>query len=120
MVTWLLLVDDHDWFRRVAVATLQAGDFEIVGEAATAGEALRAARQLRPELVLLDIALPDGDGFDVADRLATLAEPPVVVLISSRTGEDYGDRLSRPSVAGFLTKDDLTPRALTALLADRR
>ena len=120
MRTRLLLVDDHDWFRRIAVATLQAGDFEVIGEAATAAEALAAARALRPDLVLLDVALPDSDGFDVADRLANLAPPPVVVLISSRTSDDYGDRLSRPSVAGFLTKDDLTPRALAALLADHR
>jgi DNA-binding NarL/FixJ family response regulator len=119
MRTRLLLVDDHDWFRQLAVATLRTGGFDVVGQAGTAAEAVRAAHELRPELVLLDIALPDGDGFTVADRLAELDAPPVVVLISSRTRDDYGDRLVRPSVAGFLSKDDLTPQALSALLAGR-
>src|SRR5215471_12719248 len=102
MSTRLLLVDDHEWFRRLAIATLRGGDFDVVGEAATAADAVRVAQHLQPEVVLLDIALPDGDGFGVADRLAELEAPPTVVLISSRTSEDYGDRLVRPSVAGFL------------------
>ena len=119
MRTRLLLVDDHDWFRRLAVATLEAGDFDVIGEAATAADAVQAARSLRPELVLLDVALPDGEGFDVADRLAEMEPPPVVVLISSRPSDDYGLRLVRPSVVGFLSKEELTPEALAALLVGR-
>jgi two-component system, NarL family, nitrate/nitrite response regulator NarL len=118
--TRLLLVDDHDWFRRVVVATFNGHGYEVVGEAATAAEAVRAADRLRPELVLLDIALPDGDGFAVADRLAEMQVPPVVVLISSRPSEDYGARIERPSVAGFLCKDDLSPHTLSALLFGRQ
>jgi two-component system chemotaxis response regulator CheY len=118
--TRLLLVDDHEWFRRLVVATLEGNGYEVIGEAATAAEAVTAAHDLRPEVVLLDIALPDGNGFDVADRLAQTETPPVVVLISSRPRDDYGARLARPSVAGFISKDDLTPRALSALLVGRR
>jgi DNA-binding NarL/FixJ family response regulator len=115
----LLLVDDHDWFRRLAIATLQEGDFEVVGEAANAADAVRAADALRPEVVLLDIALPDGNGFDVAERLAQMAAPPAVVLISSRQRDDYGLRLASASVVGFLSKDELSVPALSALLAGR-
>jgi DNA-binding NarL/FixJ family response regulator len=115
----LVLVDDHDGFRRLAAATLDGDHFEVVGEAATAGSAVQVASALRPSLVLLDIALPDGDGFEVADRLARLDSPPVVVLISSRHRDDYGRRLERPSVAGFLSKDQLTVEALLDLLGTR-
>jgi DNA-binding NarL/FixJ family response regulator len=115
----VLLVDDHDWFRRLAIATLQEGDYEVVGEVANAADAVRAADALRPEVVLLDIALPDGNGFDVAERLAQMPAPPAVVLISSRQRDDYGQRVARASAVGFLSKDELSVAALSALLAGR-
>jgi two-component system response regulator EvgA len=115
----LLLVDDHDWFRRLAIATLQEGDYEVVGEAATAADGLRAAQALRPDVVLLDIGLPDGSGFDVAESIARMAAPPAVVLISSRQRDDYGQRLALASVVGFISKDELSAPALSALLAGR-
>lgn len=117
MRTRLLLVDDHAGFRRLAVATLERGGFDVVGEAASGTEAVAAARDLRPALVLLDIALPDADGFTVAEQLARLPTPPVVVLVSSRQRDDYGTRVTDAPVAGFLGKDELTPEALAALYA---
>jgi DNA-binding NarL/FixJ family response regulator len=116
MRTRLLLVDDHDWFRRLAAAMLVTGGYDVVGEAATATDALRAARLLQPDLVLLDVGLPDGNGFEVADQLAHLRPRPVVVLISSRQRDDYVARLAAAPVAGFLSKDELTAQALTAVL----
>jgi len=90
--------------------------YEVVGEADDAASALVAASALRPQLVLLDIQLPDGDGFQVAAELAARPTPPVVVLISSRHAADYGDRLRGAHARGFLTKSQLSGPALRALL----
>ena len=84
MVTTVLIVDDHADFRAFARVLLEAGGFEVVGEAGDGAAALAAARELRPALVLLDVQLPDRDGFAVCERLAAGDAPPVVVLTSSR------------------------------------
>jgi len=80
----VLIVDDHDGFRSFAAALLQAEGFEVVGQAADGESALEAAERLRPDLVLLDVQLPDLDGFEVAERLTATSEPPAVVLVSTR------------------------------------
>jgi len=112
----VLVVDDHADFRASARALLEADGFEVVGEAATGAEAIAAAGRLRPGLVLLDIRLPDLDGFAVAQRLAELAEPPEVVLVSSRDAVVYGPRLAEAPARGFLPKSELTGAALRQLL----
>src|SRR2546421_12967430 len=89
-VTSVLIVDDHPSFRASARALLQAEGFEVVGEAADGAEALRAVEELHPDVVLLDVQLPDIDGFEVAKRLCELGSPPKVILTSSRDGVDYG------------------------------
>jgi CheY-like chemotaxis protein len=89
----VLIVDDHEAFRESASALLEAEGFAVLGEAADGGAALVESDRLRPDVVLLDIQLPDLDGFRVAERLAAAPEPPVVVLISSREAEAYGPRL---------------------------
>jgi CheY-like chemotaxis protein len=66
----VLIVDDHADFRLFARSLLEAGGFEIVGEAQDGASALAAARALKPGLVLLDVQLPDIDGFAVCERLA--------------------------------------------------
>jgi CheY-like chemotaxis protein len=88
----VLIVDDHEAFRESASALLGAEGFAVVGEAADGGAAIAACERLRPDVVLLDIQLPDVDGFTVAERLAAVREPPTVVLISSREAEAYGPR----------------------------
>ena len=85
----VLVVDDHDGFRAFARAILEAAGF-TVAEAATGAEATETARTVRPGLVLLDIQLPDFDGFEVARRLAAQDDSPVVVLTSTREASDYG------------------------------
>ena len=95
---------------------LQAGGYDVVGEAADGSSALQAARQLRPDLVLLDIQLPDVDGCEVARWLAAEANPPAVVLISSRDAEDYGARLTGCGARGFVAKADLSGASIDALL----
>jgi CheY-like chemotaxis protein len=114
-----LIVDDHDGFRTFARGMLEAAGF-TVAEAATGAEATQAARTVRPGLVLLDIQLPDSDGFEVARRLA--ADPadgpaPVVVLTSTREASDYGGRIAASPAAGFLPKDQLSGAALRRFLA---
>ncbi|GGK70123.1 hypothetical protein Sme01_27950 [Sphaerisporangium melleum] len=111
----ILLVDDHPGFRRMARRILEAGGFDVVGEAADGAQALRYVDELSPEIVVLDVLLPDIDGIEVADRLARLTHAPVVVLISSRSRADLGDRLAAAPVRGFLTKEDFSAECLAAL-----
>ena len=113
----ILIVDDHDGFRTFARGMLEAAGF-TVAEAASGAEATEAARVVRPGLVLLDIGLPDFDGFEVARRLAALAgEPaPVIVLTSTREARDYGGRIAASAAAGFLPKDQLSGAALRRFL----
>ena len=115
----ILIVDDHDGFRRFARGMLEAAGFTVT-EAATGAEATQAVRTSRPGLVLLDIGLPDFDGFEVARRLAAApaGDPaPVVELTSTREARDYGARIAASPAAGFLPKDELSGAALRRFLA---
>ena len=114
----LLIVDDHADFRAGARALLEVDGFEVLGEAQDGESALEAARRLRPQVVLLDIQLPGMDGFEVAERLAAGADPPMVVLTSSRAAEAFRDRLrAARTVRGFIAKPELSGECLSALLA---
>jgi DNA-binding NarL/FixJ family response regulator len=110
----VLIVDDHPSFRASARTLLELEGFDVVGEAADGASALDLAGSLRPELVLLDIALPDTNGFDVAARLA--GGPSQVILTSSREQRDLGRRLGRSGALGFVPKERLSGAALTELL----
>jgi DNA-binding NarL/FixJ family response regulator len=113
--TRILVVDDHPGFRSFARALLVAEGFDVVGEAEDAASAVEAAARLQPELVLLDVRLPDGDGFDVAERLLSQPDPPVVVLCSTRDADAYRHRLAQTSARGFIPKRELTGAALREL-----
>lgn len=112
----LLIVDDHPDFRRAARELLSSRDFVVVGEAAGAADALCQVAALRPELVLLDIRLSDGDGFAVAESLARLDACPAVVLTSSHDATVFRDRLASAPVRGFVPKVDLSVDRLVKLL----
>jgi DNA-binding NarL/FixJ family response regulator len=112
----VLIVDDHDGFRESARALLETEGFTVVGDAADGTAAVAAARRLRPDVVLLDVQLPDLDGFAVAGLLAALDEPPRVVLISSRDAAAYGPRFDTAPVCGFLAKRELSGASLAALV----
>ena len=114
MVRTVLLVDDHGGFRAMARLLLESGGYDVVGEAAAA---VASARELQPDVVLLDVLLPDGNGADVAERLAALPRPPEVVLISSYPDGGLGARLHDAPVRGFLQKDELTVARLAEMLA---
>jgi CheY-like chemotaxis protein len=114
----ILVVDDHDGFRALARTMLEMAGF-TVAEAASGAEATQTARIIRPRLVLLDIQLPDFDGFEVARRLAAQEDKPVIVLTSTREASDYGGQIAASPVAGFLPKDQLSGAALSAFLTRR-
>jgi DNA-binding NarL/FixJ family response regulator len=114
MTARALIVDDHAAFRASARRLLEVSGYRVVGEAADGTTALRLARELEPELVLLDIALPDMSGFDVAEQLA--GAPSKVVLISSRERGDVSRRVRRSGAVGFVSKDELSGEALATLL----
>jgi CheY-like chemotaxis protein len=112
----VLVVDDHDGFRDFARSMLETAGF-TVSVAASGGEATKIALELRPSLVLLDIQLPDIDGFEVARKLAGYKQSPVVVLTSTREAGDYGAQLTCTPAAGFVPKDQLSAVGLRAFLA---
>ena len=112
----VLIVDDHDGFRAFARSLLTSEGFDVVGEAGDGASAIRAAEQLGPDVVLLDVQLPDLDGFEVAERLALDPHPPAVVLISTRAASSYRRRLVATSARGFISKGELTGAALAAAL----
>jgi DNA-binding NarL/FixJ family response regulator len=112
----VLVVDDHPSFRRFARRLLQASGFSVVGEAGDGASAIASAQALKPDVVLLDVLLPDTTGFDVAEALARADAAPAVVLTSSRSASDFGDALLRSSARGFIAKRDLSGPSLSALL----
>jgi DNA-binding NarL/FixJ family response regulator len=114
--TTLLIVDDHEQFRAFARGLLAAEGFDVVGEAADGSSAIDAVRNLAPAIVLLDVALPDLDGFAVCERLAAGAAPPVVVLTSSRDAASYRRRLRTSSARGFIHKSELSGARLAAMV----
>jgi DNA-binding NarL/FixJ family response regulator len=116
----LLIVDDHPAFRSLARKLLTAGGFEVVGEAADGHAAVVAARELRPDVVLVDIQLPGMDGFEVAERLRDGTAEPAVVLTSSRDRADYGPRLEGCGARGFIPKAELSAAAVRALMEATR
>ena len=112
----LLIVDDHPSFRACARAVLESEGFDVIGEAADGAAALTAARQLHPDVVLLDVQLPDMTGFEVCKQLRGNGSAPEVVLVSSRDACDYGSLVEQSGASGFIAKADLSGAAVTALL----
>lgn len=112
----VLIVDDHADFREAASTLLEAEGFTVVGAAADGEAAIAAARELRPQVVLLDVQLPHLGGFAIAEILNGTPEPPAVVLISSRDAAAYGRRLAAAPVRGFIAKRALSGAALAALV----
>jgi DNA-binding NarL/FixJ family response regulator len=113
-VRTLVIVDDHAGFRASARAVLELDDFAVGGEAGDGADALSAVARLAPEVVLLDIGLPDMSGFDVAERISAQT---TVVLVSSRSPDQVSIRARGCGAAGFIAKDELTGAALEAIVA---
>ena len=112
----VLIVDDFAAFRHSARALLEDDGFDVVGEAADGQTALTEVERLRPAVVLLDVQLPDEDGFEVAARVASRPDPPVVVLVSTRDASAYAARLAGTPARGLIAKAELSGERLAALL----
>src|ERR671914_1143706 len=116
MAATVLIVDDHPGFRAAARRLVELEGYVVVGEAADGETAIDAARTLRPDFVLLDVQLPDIDGFEVAERLSYEETTPAVVLTSSREASDYGPCLARTPACGFLPKAELSAAGVADIL----
>ena len=95
---------------------LEAEGFEVVGEAPDGLTAIEAVHELQPQMVLLDVQMPDIDGFEVAARITANGSAPAVVLTSSRDVDDLGPLSDSVQVRGFIPKSELSGAALEALL----
>jgi DNA-binding NarL/FixJ family response regulator len=115
MSSTVVIVDDSEPFRRSARGLLELDGYDVIGEAVDGASGLDLVTRLRPDVVLLDIALPDMSGLEIAERLAPA--PSQVVLVSSRDPADFGTRIRRSGAAGFIPKDELSGAALAELLA---
>jgi two-component system nitrate/nitrite response regulator NarL len=112
----LVIVDDHALFRSIAREKLEADGINVLGEAGDGRSGLEVIAALRPTIVLVDIHLPDIDGFAVARRVADLVDPPVVVLTSSQPVGNLRRRSLGSAAAGFIAKENLSGTALRILL----
>lgn len=113
MATTIVIVDDEPAFRTVVRALLEAGGFEVVGEASDVEGALEAGRTSRPDVVLLDVRLPDGSGVDAARIMRTWPDPPLVVLTSTA---DYSRAVQSCGANGFVPKSALSAAAVRSLI----
>ena len=112
----VFIVDDHASFRSCARTLLESEGFEFVGEAADGESAVALAAELEPDLVLLDIQLPDIDGFAVAERLLKANPRLQIVFVSSRDHSSYGPLIEQSGARGFLSKADMSGVAIERLL----
>ena len=113
----VLIVDDHPSFRASARAMLESEGFVVVGEAEDGAAAIEAVEELHPEIVVLDVQLPDMSGFDVCAALERRnGPPPDIILVSSRDVSDYGDLVSSSCACGFVPKGELSGDLVSALL----
>jgi DNA-binding NarL/FixJ family response regulator len=112
----VVIADDHPSFRASARAILESDGFQIVGEAVDGADAIASTRALEPDVLLLDVQLPDMDGFEVCRQLGLNGGPPAVVLVSSRDASDYGGLIEQSGARGFIAKDELSGNALSDLL----
>lgn len=116
----VLIVDDHAVFRTRARLLLEAAGYEVVGEADDGAGAIAETRRLHPDVLLLDVQLPDRDGFAVAAELASQSHAPQIVLISTREATDYGSQLEQTVASGFIHKLELSRSRLEQLVGAPR
>jgi two-component system, response regulator PdtaR len=113
----VLIVDDNSAFRAAARQLLERAGFVVVAEAGDGVEGLRAAKEHKPDLAIVDVQLPDLDGFELAEQLRTGELSPEVILTSSLDWTDFGALVDSSSALGFIPKAELSAPAIDALLA---
>jgi len=112
----VLIVDDHEGFRLSAKRLLETEGYDVVGQASDGAEALAMARCLAPEVIVLDVHLPDTDGFTLAAELVELGARARVVLVSSHDASDFGPLVDQSAAVGFISKSELSGAALARLV----
>jgi DNA-binding NarL/FixJ family response regulator len=117
MTQTVLIVDDHPSFLAVARLLLETDGFVVVGVATDGESGVAEALRLMPDVVLLDVGLPDVDGFEVAARLRDAGASSAIILTSSREGSDFGPLIADSGARGFVAKPELSGDAVRALVA---
>jgi DNA-binding NarL/FixJ family response regulator len=115
----ILIVDDHPGFRASARRMLEAGGFEVVAEAGDGAAGVEAARELAPDVVLLDVQLPDASGIDLAGTLSANGGA-AVILTSSRPSDQLGPELATCGARAFIPKDELSAAAIVEVVSSAR
>jgi DNA-binding NarL/FixJ family response regulator len=113
-----LIIDDNTAFVAAAKSILSGSDFNVVGRATTASEALRQLRALAPDVVLVDIDLGEESGFALARQLAKAdgTDHPKLVLVSAHPEDEFADLIAESPAVGFLAKSELSPASLSEVL----
>ena len=104
----VLVVDDDSSFRQLAIGLLRSWGHDVVGEAGSVAEAVERVTELRPDTVLIDIGLPDGDGFQLTARMRLMSWQPRVLLISSDPSAATDSEAWQAGAVGFVPKTDMT------------
>src|SRR4249919_1530384 len=114
----VLIADDHRLFAEALEAVLALEErIQVVGRAADGEEAVELARRLRPDVVALDISMPVMDGFEAAEALERLDDPPAVLMLTGSNAPADIDRARRVGAKGYITKDTIAASLVEAILA---
>jgi DNA-binding NarL/FixJ family response regulator len=112
----ILIVDDHPSFLAAARLLLEGEGFAVVGVATDGASAVAETLRLAPDVVLLDVGLPDLTGFEVASRLRSAGSASAIVFTSTRDGSDFGRAIEESGARGFIAKAELSGNAVQALI----
>ena len=115
VATTIVIVDDDPRFRGIARRLLESEGFAVIGEASDGREALSVTRELEPDILLLDVQLPDLDGIEVATQLSAGGDGPAIVLTSTRDESDFGPQVEQSGARGFVPKDEISAERITSL-----
>jgi len=112
----VLVVDDHPLIREgLKVIIGKSSKFEVVGEAGSAAEGFRMAEQLKPDLVVLDISLPDGSGIELTRRIKSVFSKARILIVSMHSKIDYITEAFKAGASGYMVKESAAERLLAAL-----
>jgi DNA-binding NarL/FixJ family response regulator len=112
----ILIVDDHPFFREGLKSLLaRSSKYRIVGEAESGDEAFRKAKELNPDLIIMDISLPDGSGIDVTQEIRELLSDTKIVILSMHLKIEYIVKAFRSGAIGYISKDSATEKLLECL-----